>query len=199
MKKLIGESVQRKLESLKIDWQYADRYAERGYSVGEKKWGILFADWNGLEDKAKGLMNALKERCEIEWSDEWLICDCGKAFRTQGDSYSWTMYGWISDGEYLCGDCVKEDPEEYEKYLMNNAKNVDSIGIDWKERGWRRLNEDDFESGFHAHMDDDPKEIMKRYRKEKPGMDFLFDSFEASQFYVRYAIWGKDKETEVEA
>lgn len=45
---------------------------------------------------------------DCAWSDEYLRCACGKAFRVQPDGFNWEMYGWIGDGDYMCGDCLAE-------------------------------------------------------------------------------------------
>jgi len=44
----------------------------------------------------------------VVWSDEYLQCDCGKGFRTSPDCHSFEMYGWIGEGDYMCGDCYNE-------------------------------------------------------------------------------------------
>lgn len=49
-----------------------------------------------------------KLNVDVVWYDEYLQCDCGKGFRVQPDCWTWRMYGWIGDGDYMCGDCLEE-------------------------------------------------------------------------------------------
>lgn len=49
---------------------------------------------------------------ECQWGDEWGICEkCGKALRTQPDSYSWNPHyvvKMIQHGVFICRDCFDE-------------------------------------------------------------------------------------------
>lgn len=91
---------------------YAQAYAEPGYTTPTN--GIVFADWNKFpRDFYKVLERA---GYAVEWSDEWATCDCGKAFRTSGDSYYWTPAYREVEGEILCLKCAKDaEPAENEE------------------------------------------------------------------------------------
>jgi hypothetical protein len=69
-----------------------------------------------IDDTPARLLRVL-ERLSVktEWSDVFLRCECGRGFRTQPDSYSWEMYGWIGDGDYMCGDCLAAVHDESEE------------------------------------------------------------------------------------
>ena len=109
------------------DIRDADDYAEPGYSLDNEKMPILFANWNAetrwnretnKSETISKLMPMLGEfaeavGCSIEWSDEWSVCECRKAFRHSPDSYGWTMYGATIDYDSVCGDCINEDPDDY--------------------------------------------------------------------------------------
>jgi hypothetical protein len=97
---------------------YASAYAEPGYTQPAK--GILFANWNHLP---KGIDTVLERYgYAVEWSDEWATCDdCGKAVRTQPDSYSWTpryREDLLRQGDIVCLQCeplpTAEETEEDE-------------------------------------------------------------------------------------
>ena len=95
-------------------------YAEPGYSAPEKPGSlILFGNWNHCAHFRTGkhyadLAVLLRRGHAMEWEDEWSTCnDCGKAFRTQSDSYGWkpSYWRWVDkDGDYakeICAACAK--------------------------------------------------------------------------------------------
>lgn len=87
---------------------YAASYAEPGYE--QPKRGILLANWNRLPSKLTDVLE--RAGYSIEWSDEWSVCDCGKAFRTEPDSHSWTPAYTERDGELLCRECAPDDTDD---------------------------------------------------------------------------------------
>ena len=187
------EAIFNKLESLHV-YPLWGEYCEPGYST-EKPDGVLFGDWNPLyKPEYEGFLNSLEDHFELDWSDEYTSCEeCGKYFRTTGNCYQWTMYGIIREGFCVCGDCIKENPEQYLKHLINNPKDCCKDFIDLESMGWKNLN-GTFANGFFEHMHDDPKGIMKEYQKKYPDMDIVFGKLEASQFYIEWQVYGKEKE-----
>jgi hypothetical protein len=185
------DKVFERLESLGA-YAIPGEYCEPGYST-TKPDGVLFGNWNSIREKAPGLLSALEERFELAWSDEYISCgECGKYFRTSGDCWQWTMYGWIFDGDCLCGDCIKANPAEYLSHLHGNPADCEHIGLDLESLGYRNLN-GTLQNGFFAGMHDDPKAIMAEYVKQYPSLDILFGKLEASQFYVKWQVYGKEK------
>jgi hypothetical protein len=189
------QSIFNKLESLHV-YAVQGEYCEPGYR-SDKPMGVLFGDWNPLhKPEYKGFFKALEEMFNLDWSDEYTSCeDCGKYFRTTGDCYQWTMYGWIHDSSCLCGDCVKENPDDYIKHLKNNNSMCCMDFLNLESMGWENLN-GTFANGFFEHMHDDPKSIMQEYQKQYPNMDIVFGKLEASQFYIQWQVYGKEKENE---
>jgi uncharacterized protein YneR len=176
-------------EKMGHDIQFSNGYSEPGYA-GEK---IALANWNERDgDKTMPRIEKILEKMgyEIEWGDEWTFCeDCGKIIRISGDSYEWKPYYWVGDGFILCGDCVKENPDEYIEYLDNNEKSCMTFNIDLTQFGYAKYGES-YENGFHPGQNDNPKEIAKKLREE--GIKhFIFVQDEASQFYIRSSVWVK--------
>lgn len=104
------------------DMECAEDYAEPGYAKPTRS--ILFADWNdetrrGTDDERRmgeywPVVSTFRSRVanilanagfDCQWSDEWAVCECGKAVRTQPDSYIWTPAFAIKDGEFVCLEC----------------------------------------------------------------------------------------------
>ena len=100
-------------------------YAEPGYDDPER--GILFANWNNetrrgtdAERKAgdywptvstfRSRFADLLERAgyDTQWSDEWVICDCGRAVRVEPDGWDWTPSYVIADGGFACHECWRD-------------------------------------------------------------------------------------------
>lgn len=191
-----------------FDLQWANDYAEPGYSCDETK-GIFFADWNdrtryNSETREHETLDSTPSRVcsileaagyEIEWCDEWTECDeCGRAVRIQPDSYSWRpSFVLFNDCEIVCSKCVENDTDAYLDHLLNNPETADTFGIDWTEHGFTR-NDEIYENGFHPGQNDDPKAIAESL---PAGVDYLFSVDSVGQFDMRFSLWTRtDEETE---
>lgn len=176
------------LEKIRAWYGEIGTVCEPGYDPHKVR---LFGDWNPV---SRELTEALEEHYELEWSDEWISCSlCGQYFRSQPDSYSWTMYGDITDGECNCGDCVKDDPTQTIEDAIDDHRTCLPSFINPIEHGFEDMN-GRFESGLHEHMNDDPKTILAEYQAKYPDHEFVFGSFESSQFYVTYHIFGRKRD-----
>jgi len=194
------------LESLDtVGYDVAEEYGEPGYSLPEGGKGIIFSNWNtirergqkedgtwgltGKEDDTPERVGKLLERLgwDTEWSDEWTTCDCGKAVRTSPDSYSWLPSFVLGNGEILCKDCALEDPGDYVSgYLLNSTSKADTFGIDLSGLGFRKLEDESRESGWHEGQTDDPEKVAELVPE---GQDYVFQLDEQSQFYCRWSCW----------
>jgi hypothetical protein len=83
---------------------YAEDYVEPGYIAPKN--GILFANWNVFPSGIDYNLELLGF-C-TEWSDEWAICECNRAYRTSPDSYDWAPAFVVIKDRVLCIDCAKE-------------------------------------------------------------------------------------------
>lgn len=99
----LERSVQSEIDNM----LYATDYAEPGYTKPPR--GILFANWNTFPKNFDTILEKLG--FGVEWSDEWSICDCQKAYRTQPDSYIWEPAFKTVNGEEMCLDCAKHEEE----------------------------------------------------------------------------------------
>jgi hypothetical protein len=164
---------------------YFEGYAEPGYS--DPECGIIaLANWNHYEREAR-LLEALG--VEIEWSDEWAMCDdCNKLVRTSPDSYCWMRSYWMDDDCYIqCEECIDKDPEAYIEWCEGDPLKAITIQLDLEEHGYKML-EGDFQRGFHEHQDDDPREIAKSL--EEKGVDrYVFTLDSVGQFDADFSIW----------
>jgi hypothetical protein len=180
-------------------------YVEPGYSTPDR--GILFGNWNtkqayvqgkgyvGAEDTRPKRFAAIAEYAgyALEWSDEWSTCeDCGKAFRTSPDSYSWLpAYVTIGDCSYVCHECV--DWADYvESELLNEVDKADTNDIDLASMGFTKWNDERFESGFHPGQTDKPRDIVKRLPS---GHDYVFQIDGKGQFDISFSVWIRKQET----
>jgi len=169
--------------------EYYTEYAEPGYDNPKK--GIITGNWNNFPKRLCKILEKAGYSCEFY--DEWSTCQgCYKLVRTSPDSYGWKQsYVIYNDCELICHNCVKEDLDEYENYLLNSVKRADTLDIDWESRGFTRFNEDRFESGFHSFQTDNPQDVKKLLPKDH---DFLFVISDKSQFSTGFDVWIRKKE-----
>jgi len=164
-------------------------YAEPGYTDTPK--GILLANWNNVSKRVQCILE--RAGYSLEWEDEWCTCSgCGKAVRTQADSYQWQQSFWMPEdsGELFCVECI--DPEAYLDSLHDKPQSCVTIhSIDPADHGYTQL-KDGFESGFHPGQNDDPKAIYKalRAKGEKRPLIFVLDS--TGQFDIGFSVWAKE-------
>lgn len=167
---------------------FAPAYAEPGYSQPAK--GILFSRWNYF---CRGVDRLLEQYgYAIEWEDEWSTCqECGRAVRTQPDSYGWQpSYAIFNECELLCVDCLKVDAESYLESLEDNPRTALNLPcIDPAKFGYRML-QGEFESGFHPGQTDDPKKIYAELAKSGHKR-ILFRIDSVGQFDMRFSVWEK--------
>lgn len=128
---------------------------------------------------------------ELEWNDEWVVdYETNKAYRTQGDSYSWMPSAiYDDDGELLTPD---SDIEQWVEYVKNEPtrcllSRVHSAS-DLIEAGFEKFN-GQYESGWHPGQTDDPKDITERIRREYPDHDIVFLIDANGQFDTEFSSW----------
>lgn len=180
--------------------------SEPGYSNdGTNVW--VMGNWNPKRFRSEGepeltneeslperLGNALEKYAEADllWLDEWIRCDnCYQAFRTEPDSYSWTMFGIVNEyGGVLCGECVSfDDVEDY----VNDPDKAVTLDIDLEAEGFVKYNRDYFENGWHPGQDDDPTAILKGARAA--GWDEgIFKITGVGQFDTRFDLYVRKDE-----
>lgn len=189
--KLIEKAMDYVSKATGRDFQWAEEYAEPGYSCEH---GIVFANWNDKDGQTflKRLGNVLEKLgIECEWEDEWSTCgECGKAVRTRPDCYHWTSYYRIvNDCELLCLDCIKEDAQGYLESIEDNPRQACPPEIKPEEHGYTQYN-GKFETGFNPGMNADPKKLLAQMQSE--GLrHIVFQIEEQSQFYVTWKAFHK--------
>lgn len=194
-----------------ITW--ADGYAEPGYPDCEV---VLLSNWDDTghsynpetrrhsyaDTTASRLADSLSklDGVEIDWCDEYAVCDeCNRAFRTVADSYSWTMYGSVSEGGYSCGDCIKADPESHiDEYVNESDKAITVLGANELESaGWVKFeNGDSYSGDYHngwCGRNDDPATIMESIH-DYGLSDVVFVVEGVGQFEVAFAPYVRAQE-----
>lgn len=193
------------------DIQWAPDYAEPGYELGGKD-GILFGNWNKLDRWTRETgsvlvepdntiwqkaVNLLGKVCDLEWSDEWTTCsDCGKAVRTQADSYQWQRSYVELDCEIVCCECVGKHAEDVLEKFEGNAKSAltGDLGLNPAAHGYW-LAQDDFENGWYGGQDADPEAIARTLTKA--GIErFLFRIDSVGQFDLKFSLFIHESEKE---
>jgi len=174
--------------------------SEPGYSNGETNVWVM-GDWNPKRFRRDGdpkltneeslperLGNALEKYAEADllWSDEWIRCEnCYQAFRTEPDSYGWTMFGLYDENGMLCGECVSFDDVEH---YINDPDRAITLDIDLESEGFVKYNREYYENGFHPGQDDKPKDALQS--AHDAGWDEgIFKITGVGQFDMRFDLY----------
>lgn len=192
------------------------RVSEWGSTPDDTDRPRAFADWNNQKSRDPSgfhgygphagqridttmarLCNILERmEVEIEWSDEWCMCDgCGRMLRSEPYGYDWKMFGYIDECTLTCGHCI--DPEEYIAARIDNPENaVNTDLVDLEELGFVRLDLK-YENGMHPGQNDNPAAILKTLQRDPflENREFVF-TYEPSQFAVEFAAWSREIESE---
>lgn len=175
-----------------VDW--CESYGEPGYSNPER--GIIFANWNHVSRSVQDWLE--HHDYALEWSDEWITCgETSKAYRTSPDSYSWLpSYVMTEDCGIIGADEVRdgEQIDAYIEHLLNNDRAADTFGVDWTKHGFRKLNPEAYEAGFHPGQTDDPCKILVAAQVAHPGHDFIFSIDDKGQFDTRFSLWARPQD-----
>lgn len=177
MKPNIGRLLEFTEEKTRRNFEFCADYAEPGYSQPES--GIVFGNWNPVcgfsvpketqrRDPVSKLARILEKLgFELEWEDEWSTCsDCGKAVRTQPDSYSWTSsFRILNECELICLECLSKDVPSYLESIEDNSRQACPPEFHPEEHGYTKHN-GTFETGFHPGQDADPAKILKALHAE---------------------------------
>jgi len=122
------------------------------------------------------------------FSDEYARCDdCDLIICTRPDCYSWTPPYKIIDGNMLCNDCIRKDPDYYINHIKNSVREFHSgaIDIDLTKHGYAQVG-DDYCVGLNEFANDDPKKILKILREY--NIDVIFE-ISASQFDTDFKVY----------
>lgn len=175
-------------------------YAEPGYGDVEL---TAFGNWNDITryDAETGLFEDLddtpgrvadlleKVGVALEWGDEWIFCDgCGKPVRTSPSNACWKQYyAQTSDGDMLCGNCIKADPIAYLDSLEGKGTNAVLFDLDLNEYGYCPIAED-LEGGYHPGQDACPEKIAAELRRQ--GLVRFLFTLDRQDPYTRYfSVW----------
>jgi hypothetical protein len=132
--------------------------------------------------------------CEWGFSDEYIACGvCSKAICTTPGYHGEQMYGYYTDeGDVFCGDCTRDDPEQYFEDMKNKNKLVNENVCNPENDGWIDL-ELSYENGLHSGQNDSPELLLKLRERLLPFADFVFTG-DVGQFDVAWTIWVKPVE-----
>ena len=140
----------------------------------------------------------LSDVCGWGFSDEYSTCwECEKVIRTSPDCYAWTPDYWEPNDEVkICGDCVREDPDDYledrvEKGLEGRLVTCNLIDpgeyeFELVARG--------LEHGLHEHQNDDPRKIVRWAVESALQVVFVVGS---SQFSQSFDVWVRHEDGSV--
>jgi hypothetical protein len=107
----------------------------------------------------------------------------------------------IGECTLLCVECIASDPEELIQELIGDSTRCLTVDvhqrISLEDMGFRKVNENDYESGFHSGQDDTPDEAIKALQASGvigDDTEYLFVQTEQSQFYTCWAVYVREPE-----
>lgn len=215
-------TIRRFLTERHHDWEHCGGYGEPGYGDADTTLIVFGSYWcrcghnphagttrydgkvveatemHTFEDHHPRFWHQLETQgVEFEWRDEWLIDhEHDKAYRTQGDSYSWQPSAIVSDyDDILTADTPLE--EWISGYLADNPRRCLPhriySGHDLEAIGFVKHN-GQFESGWHEGQDADPIAIHAAIRRDHPDDTIVFALDYNSQFYSGFSAYHRPNE-----
>jgi hypothetical protein len=183
----------RKWESEEFHYDFYTGCSEPGYD----DMPMICADWNNVSDKFYNWLGKYFNGIyALEWSDEWVPCECGKSVRQSPSSHIWqAAYLWVSDCEIACPECYENAQDEIiSYYLGNDAHAVNSAFIPCLEKsGFHCFEKDDycqrFETGFHPGQNDNPRDVANLIKTEMPDHEYIFAIRSTGQFDVQWSVF----------
>lgn len=190
------QNVIRELEEKGIVTDIVEGYGEPGYTLSKGKLGVALGNWNDVE---KDVLDEINKVYDIEWGDEWVVCDNRKAWRNSPDSYGWLpSFVTLEDGTLITRDDINADPERYiNEYLLNNPHHGDVFGVEktLEAMGFTQYN-GEYATGLHIGDDDDPKKVYKALRGQ---YDVVFQVSGKDQFTINWVVWVRELKQDEEA
>lgn len=132
-----------------------------------------------------------------EWgfSDEYTLCnDCYRVIRISPNSYSWTPDYVLGDGYIICNECARDNKEDYINEFINNPRKAVTwlSEIEVEKMGFKQINEEKYETGFHAGQNDSPEKEFDKFKNQYE--EIVFTIYSQGQFDTHWNIWGRNLE-----
>lgn len=117
--------------------EYLNRDGDKAYRDMRFKIGHVYAKPQGLHE--------LDEFIEWGFDDEYAMCsECRKAVALEPGYFGDIPYYYVVDGEFLCGDCIKNNEQITENYIEEVIEGGSKANLDTrivseeklKELGW---------------------------------------------------------------
>ncbi len=179
---LILRVIQEKLDVMTCE------LGEPGYDNNN---GALVAyDWNQIEKEYPNICEYLDSKFLLLWTDEWIILEDGKCYRTSSDSYGWQPSIVVDVCEYITAETLNDySDDEFLDFLdrneyLNNPKRA--INLDGFEPRGVKIDENYFHLFVHEA---DPEQILSELLKTDPAGKFYFVVDMVAQFGMRFSIY----------
>lgn len=190
-----------------MDLNIEESYSEPGYD--DPKGGyIVLGNWNDAshydekldkfvyDDKVMTKLSNLLEKndCDVEWDENWYRCDeCSGIFRCTQDCYGWTTYGYeFEDYSRICGDCIRENPDDYLNELEGSTSKALTLDIDFLDEEYTKV-DCEFENGLYGGQSASPQKIGELLESADVHR-YIFEIDSVDQFDTHFSVWVHDSE-----
>jgi hypothetical protein len=182
---LILKAIQEKLDVMTCE------LGEPGYSLSKnEKSALICYDWDQIEKEYPNICEYLDNNFMLLYSDEWIILEDGKCYRTSPDSYFWQPSIIVDCDQYITVNELNDySNEEFLEFLeRNNYLNNPKTAINlwgFEPRGVH-VEEEEFYM-FENHRE--PETILSELLKSDPDGKYYFVIDGVSQFGLDFSIY----------
>lgn len=124
------------------------------------------------------------------YDDEWTQCsNCAHAINTMYDDF------FVDYKEIYCENCVRKEPDNYIKDLINDPQRANTILSDNElmKEGFEKLNAEPFYNGYYDGQNDNPSIILDEMQDRYPNGEFIFSvTNKGNPFTTKFDIWGRN-------
>jgi hypothetical protein len=193
-----------------------NRFQSEGYDCdyatehgNDETYFIIFHSWDDKEAFIETCKDYISEPnapdyeierefdCELVFDDEYTLCsDCYHIIRTSPTHYGWQPEFYKGDGFIVCKECFNHNgyAEDYVEERINNPKNAINSMVTEEQLtvlGFKKANDDSYESGHHYGQTDDPETIYEALREKYDEVIFIIDS--VGQFDTHFSAWVRNE------
>lgn len=134
---------------------------------------------------------------------EWTFCDEGF---TCSECDNWHFYDnqgacsyanyKVYDGWIECEDCIRENPDNYLREMVNNPNSANTILEDRQLRdlGFEKVNDEPYDNGWYGwNKQDDPKKILSKAQAQDANAEYLFSIRKTyNPWETEWDLWKKE-------
>ena len=132
------------------------------------------------------------------FSDEGFMCDecCNWYFYdNRNGACSYANYK-IYDGWIECEDCIRDNPDNYLREIINNPEYANTIldNQQLRDLGFEKVNDEPYDNGWYGwNKQDDPKKILSKAQAQNANAEYLFSIRKTyNPWEIEWDLWKRE-------